>query len=107
MSVTQEERIQIEEQTRDQDNSDQWQQEWRKRLTASVVGGIAKMKEKTTKNKKVQAPLHSTFRGNQALAMAGQWKLYLFTNMCHTTRSKIPIFELTSVGCSFLKPITG
>ncbi len=44
--VTQEERKQIEEQTRDQDNSDQWQQERRKRLTASVVGGIAKMKEK-------------------------------------------------------------
>ncbi len=39
--------------------------------------------------------------------MAGQWKLYLFTNMCHTTRSKIPIFELTSVSCSFPKQITG
>ncbi len=47
--VTQEEREKIEEQTRDQDNSDQWQQERRKRLTASVVGGIAKMKEKTNK----------------------------------------------------------
>ncbi len=46
VSVTQEERIQIEEQTRDQDNSDQWQQERRKQLTASVVGGIAKMKGK-------------------------------------------------------------
>ncbi len=66
MSVTQKERIQIEEQTRDQDNSDQWQQERRKWLTASVVGGIAKMKEKTKKSKKVQAPLYSTFRGNQA-----------------------------------------
>ena len=62
MSVTQEERIQIEEQTRDQDNSDQWQQERRKRLTASMVGGIAKMKGK----KKVQALLYSMFKGNQA-----------------------------------------
>ncbi len=48
------------------DNSDQWQQERRKRLTASVVGGIAKMKKKTKKSKKVQALLYSTFRGNQA-----------------------------------------
>ncbi len=63
--VTQEEREKIEEQTRDQDSSDQWQQERRKRLTASVVGGIAKMKEKQ-KSKKVQALLYSTFRGNQA-----------------------------------------
>ncbi len=45
VSVTHEERIQIEEQTRDQDNSDQ-QQERRKRPTASVVGGISKMKIK-------------------------------------------------------------
>ncbi len=66
MSVTQEERISIEQQTRDQDYSDQWQQERRKRLTASVVGGIAKLKEKTKKSKKVQAPLYSTFRGNKA-----------------------------------------
>ena len=40
--------MQIEErQGRDQANSDQWKQERRKSITVSVVGGIAKMREKT------------------------------------------------------------
>ena len=64
--VTKEEAMEIEEQTRDQADSMQWLMEQRKRLTASKVGDIAKMKNSTKKSKKVQNLLYSTFRGNEA-----------------------------------------
>ncbi len=59
--VTQEERVLIEMQTRDQAESDQWKQERRKRTTASSAGGIAKMREKMKRSKKVQSLLYNTF----------------------------------------------
>ena len=46
--VTKEEADDIEVCTREQSDSDQWKKERSIRITASVVGGIAKMK-KTTK----------------------------------------------------------
>jgi hypothetical protein len=44
--ITTEETQQIEEQTRDQADNEKWRYERRKRLTASTVGGIAKMNNK-------------------------------------------------------------
>ena len=66
VAVTTEEAKRIEEQTRDQIDNEEWGYERRKRITASVAGGIAKMKEKTRKSKKVESLLYSTFRGNQS-----------------------------------------
>ncbi len=64
--VTQEEAMEIEENTRNQAESMEWLVERRKRLTASKVGSIAKMRKTTKKGKKVQELLYSTFRGNDA-----------------------------------------
>ena len=64
--VTKDEAMEIEKQTRDQADSMQWLVERRKRLTASKVGGISKMKNSTKNSKKVQNLLYSTFRGNEA-----------------------------------------
>ena len=62
--VTKDEAMEIEKQARDQADSMQWLVERRKRLTASKVGGIAKMKNSTKNSKKVQNLLYSTFRDN-------------------------------------------
>ena len=64
--VTQEEAVSIERHTQEQAMSEQWQDERRKRLTASRVGSIAKMRAKTKRSKKVKELLYSTFRGNEA-----------------------------------------
>ena len=45
--LTREEAQKIEEQTKDQADNEEWKYERRKRLTASNVGGIAKMKNST------------------------------------------------------------
>lgn len=66
VTVTLDEAQKIEEQTREQAESDEWKYERRKRITASKVGGIAKMKETTKRSKKVKDLLYSTFRGNEA-----------------------------------------
>ena len=66
MVVSQQEARTIEQQTREQAENDEWKYERRKRITASRVGGIAKMKETTKRSKKVQDLLYSTFRGNEA-----------------------------------------
>ena len=50
MVVTEEEARDIERNTRDQAENEQWLLERKKRITASNVGGIAKMR-KTTKKK--------------------------------------------------------
>lgn len=49
--VNSEEAIEVEKQTRDQTDSQEWISERRKRLTASVVGGIAKLRS-TCRRKK-------------------------------------------------------
>ena len=64
--ITEEEAQKIEQQTRNQADNEQWIHERRIRITASNVGGIAKMREKTKKSTRVQNLLYSTFRGNQA-----------------------------------------
>ncbi len=64
--ITQEEAVNIERDTREQARSEQWKDERRKRLTASRVGGIAKMKATTKRSKKVKELLYSMFRGNEA-----------------------------------------
>ena len=64
--VTSDEAKNIEQQTRDQAESVEWSVERRKRLTASVVGSIAKMKSTTRKAKKVENLLYTRFRGNAA-----------------------------------------
>ena len=48
-----------------------WRRERRKRITASVVGGICKMQAKTKRCKKVEALLYSKFQGNQATRYGG------------------------------------
>ena len=64
--VTREEAKQIEQQTREQAESEEWKNERRKRITASRVGGICKMREKTKRSNRVRALLYSTFKGNKA-----------------------------------------
>ncbi len=64
--VTGEEARNIEEATRGQSTCDEWMKERRKRLTASNVGSVAKMRKTTKRSKKVQTLLYSTFRGNKA-----------------------------------------
>ena len=65
--VTKEEAAEIEVDTREQANSDLWKSERRKRLTASRVGGILKMRKTTSRANKVkELRNYTTFRGNQA-----------------------------------------
>jgi len=64
--VTKEEAEDIERDTRAQNESEYWMTERRKRLTASRVGSVAKMKRTTKRSSKVQQILYSTFRGNAA-----------------------------------------
>lgn len=64
--VTEEQIKEIEIVTRDQTRSKHWKEERKKRLTASRVGAVAKMKKKTKRANKVKDLLHSTFRGNEA-----------------------------------------
>lgn len=64
--VTKEEAMEIECTTRDQSGSDEWRAERRKRLTASRVGGILKMRKTTSRANKVKELLYSRFRGNEA-----------------------------------------
>ncbi len=66
MAITEQEAKQIEASTRDQADSTRWLVERRKRLTASKVGSIAKMRKNTKKSKKVQNLLYSTFKGTEA-----------------------------------------
>ena len=51
---------------RGQVESEQWMVERRKRLTASNIGSIAKIRKTTTQSNKVNGLLYSSFRGNVA-----------------------------------------
>ena len=64
--VTPREVTQIENDTRQQADCPEWLIERRKRITASMVGGIAKMRSTTKRAKKVENLLYTKFRGNAA-----------------------------------------
>ena len=55
----------IEQNTKDQGDSDLWMAERRKRITASVTGGIAKMKTNTKRSTRVKNMLYSRFKGSE------------------------------------------
>ena len=62
----------IERSTRDQADSEEWMIERRKRITASRVGSVAKMRKTTKKAKKIQELLYNKFRGNKATYYGAQ-----------------------------------
>ena len=62
--ITEERRTEFEKSTRGQVESEQGMVERRKRLTASNVGSIAKMRKTTKRSNKVKSFLYSSFRGN-------------------------------------------
>ncbi len=64
--ITVEKAKEIEAETRSQADCELWITERRKRLTASRIGSIAKMRKTTKRSTKVQNILYSTFRGNEA-----------------------------------------
>lgn len=66
VDITGERAEEIERHTRNQADSGEWMIERRLRLTASRVGGIAKMRQTTKKSQKVKEILYSSFRGNRA-----------------------------------------
>lgn len=66
MAVTKEQIEAIEQETKDQSESDTWMKERAKRCTASRVGGLAKMKKTTKRSKKVEEIVYSKFKGNWA-----------------------------------------
>lgn len=66
VTVTMERAINIQQETREQCGSDLWIRERTKRITASRVGGILKMKKTTKRSRKVEEILYNKFRGNQA-----------------------------------------
>ena len=68
--VTQDQASQIEGSTKSQSDSVLWMEERRKRITASKVGGIAKMKPATKRAKKVEDMLHTSFQAVQLQDMA-------------------------------------
>ena len=64
--LTPDEAREIERETVDQADHEQWINERRKRITASVAGSIAKMRATTKRSNKVKQLLYNTFRGNAA-----------------------------------------
>jgi len=66
VKVSKERANEIEMKTRGQSDNDQWMKERSVRITASVVGGIAKMRKTTKHSKKVEIILYHKFRGNEA-----------------------------------------
>ncbi len=66
VAVSKEEAIEIEKTTKEQAGNDRWRNERKKRLTASKVGGILKMRTTTKRANKVKELLYSTFVGNNA-----------------------------------------
>lgn len=66
VKITPESATQLEKDTRQQSESEQWITERRMRITASNVGSIVKMRKTTKRSKKVETILYNTFRGNEA-----------------------------------------
>ena len=72
--MTTEQANNTERETQEQSGSDLWIRERTKRITASRVGGILKMKKTTKRSRKVQEILYSRFKGNQATLMEQTWR---------------------------------
>lgn len=66
VAVTVEQANKTEQEIQEQSGSDLWIKEQTKRITASRVGGILKMKKTTKRSRKVEEILYSKFKGNQA-----------------------------------------
>ena len=66
VAVSKQEMERIEQNTKEQSDIDLWMTERRKRITASMVGGIAKMQKKTKRSTRVKNMLYSRFRGSEA-----------------------------------------
>ena len=66
VKVTAEEASEIEQKTREQSASHEWENERRIRVTASRVGTLAKMRKTTKRSKKVEEMLYGKFRESQA-----------------------------------------
>lgn len=78
VTVTKEKSDDIERDTWQQRESELWMIERTKRITASRVGGIVKMKKTTKRSRKLEEFLYSKFRGNEATSYG--------TNMEETAR---------------------
>ena len=83
--MTVEQAYNIEQEPREQSGSDLWIRERRKRITASRIGGILKMKKTTERSRKVEEILYSKFKGNQA-TLCG-------TNMEDTARQQYVTYQ--------------
>lgn len=96
--VSKEKAGKIEEETRMQSESVTWKEERKKRITASKVGGIAKMRKTTKRAGKVEDILYSKFRGNTAtrygLVMEEECKKQYITQQSHSGRT----VDITPVG---------
>ena len=66
MVVTKEDIDSIVRRTRDQGASDLCKEERMRRVTASKVGVVVKMRKKSKRNGKVKELLYTTFNGNRA-----------------------------------------
>lgn len=82
--------------SRDQEGSDLWRAERRKRIMASAVGGICKMQKKTKRSNKVKALLYSRFKGNLATQYGSR--------MESVAREKYVSYQ-RQVGCSNLTTV--
>ena len=70
VAVTKQEAVAIEEATRGQAGSDVWKKERMKRITASKVGSIAKMKKTTKRSNRVKEMLTTLFMEMRPPGMA-------------------------------------
>ena len=67
VKVTKQEMEDIEQNTIEQSHSDLWMTERWKRITASVVGGIAKIQQKTKRSTRAKSLMYSKFRGSEGI----------------------------------------
>ena len=65
-AVMKQKAVAIEEATRDQAGSYLWKKKRMKRITASKVGSITKIKKTTKRSNRVKEILYHTFHGNEA-----------------------------------------
>ena len=85
--ITQVEGNELEKRTRKQAESEEWKSERRKRLTASTVGGIAKMRKTTKRSKTVRDLLHSTYNTRYGIEMETTAQQEYITHQHHSDHS--------------------